>query len=88
MTAEEFMEQCRVSLANPGRLVPPNPRKSLPSHWLYDFVIQAGDLEHYYPISLPDGTPEDTRDELAQQTFKETAALLARKIAEWVDQGG
>jgi hypothetical protein len=42
----------------------------------------------YYVITLPANTPDEGRDEMARQKFKENSYEIAEKISEWVDQGG
>ena len=81
-------DEIHISLSTPGRLIPPNQRTKTPSFWVYGFTVNMLGVMLYYAITLPANTPDEGRDEMARQKFKENSYEIATKISEWVDQGG
>jgi hypothetical protein len=74
-TQKVLLDQMRISRSGPYYRNP-----SAESYWEYLFVVEFFGIDFRFPIIVQDAVAEADRDRTATQIFKETVALIAKKV--------
>ena len=82
-TEKDYLDSISVSQVGKPSYVGPQLRENNTPFILYNFVVSWGETDWHFPIKVKSDVDENCIDEIAKDMFKETVALIAKKVSEF-----